>query len=234
MRIQKSFLGFAGVLFAIGNASAAVLEYGDRDMCNTGVYETDPLFGAFSQGLAAGSISMATNIYSHGYPFSPSSDYAGTDQMHVGSVQTEILDGYANSVERINGPQVITMDYSSLVSGAGIQTVTLGFMVDDFQFKFLGQPFTARINGVVNTTLTDLLNSLDQSGPVCQYISLGLDVASIDPSHVLTLTIDEGGNGGDGWAIDFLTIGVTEVPAPGTAIVSVAGLFAMRRRRRGV
>jgi hypothetical protein len=26
---------------------------------------------------------------------------------------------------------------------------------------------------------------------------------------VLTLTIDDGGDGGDGWAIDFLTVAVT-------------------------
>jgi hypothetical protein len=30
----------------------------------------------------------------------------------------------------------------------------------------------------------------------------------LDPSNVLTLAIDEGGNGGDGWAVDFLTVGV--------------------------
>jgi len=216
----------------VGSAAAGVLEYGDRDMCNTGIYGTDPTFGATLNGLAAGATSLGTNIYAHDYPFSPSSDFAGTDQIYVGAVQTDVHDGYANSAERINGPQSITMDYSSLVTGAGIQSLTLGFMADDFQFQFLGQPFTARINGVVNDALTNLLNSLDQSGPVLQFVSVGIDVSSLDPSHLLTLTIDEGGDGGDGWAIDFLTIGVTEVPAPGSAVLALAGLSALRRRKR--
>ena len=41
-----------------------------------------------------------------------------------------------------------------------------------------------------------------------QFFSIGLDPASLDESNVLTLTIDEGGDGGDGWAVDFLTVGV--------------------------
>ena len=40
------------------------------------------------------------------------------------------------------------------------------------------------------------------------------------PSEMLTLSIDEGGDGGDGWAVDFLTVGITSqgaaVPEPAT------------------
>src|SRR4030095_9043491 len=52
------------------------------------------------------------------------------------------------------------------------------------------------------------INSLLQTGPVVQFLSIGLDPASLDVSNVLTLTIDERGDGGDGWAVDFLTVGV--------------------------
>lgn len=217
---------------AVPHAVAGVLEFGDRDMCNTGVYGTDPTLGATLEGLAVGATSFGTGIYNHGFPFSPSSDYVGTDQIYVGATQTGFHDGYSNAATRIAGPQSISMDYSSLVTGGGVQSLTLGFMADDFQNAVFGQPFTARINGVVNDTLTSLLNSLDQTGPVLQFVSIGLDVSSLDPSHVLTLSIEQGGDGGDGWAIDFLTIGVTNVPAPGTATVAIAGVLAANRRRR--
>lgn len=232
MRTQFCVLALiAGGSFST-SSFAGVLEYGDRDMCNTGVYGTDPTFGATLQGLAVGATSLGTGIYGHSFPFAPSGDFAGTDQIYVGSVQTGAHDGYSNSVERVNGPQSVSMDYSSLVTGAGIQSLTFGFMADDFQNAVFGQPFTARINGVVNDALTALLNSLDQTGPVLQFVSIGLDVSTLDPSHVLTLTIDQGGDGGDGWAIDFLTIGVTEVPAPGSAVFALAGLCAAGRRSR--
>lgn len=235
MRISNCAVLFAAsacVLGALPQAAAGVLEFGDRDMCNTGVYGTGPTLGASLEGLAVGATSLGTGIYNHGFPFSPSSDYAGTDQIYVGSTQTGFHDGYSGANERLNGPQSISMDYSSLVIGGGIQSLTLGFMADDFQNAVFGQPFTARINGVVNDTLTNLLNSLDQTGPVLQFVSIGLDVGSLDPSHVLTLTIDQGGDGGDGWAIDFLTIGVTNVPAPNTAACMLLGLIAANRRRR--
>lgn len=229
---MRNHLCVVAVLAVSGSALAGVLEYGDRDMCNTGVYGTDPTAGATLEGLGAGATSLGSNIYGHGFPFSPSSDFLGTDQIFVGSTQTGFHDGYSGAGQRTAGPQTISMDYSSLITGAGVQSLTLGFMADDFQNAVFGQPFTARINGVVNDTLTALLNSLDQTGPVLQFVSIGLDVGKLDLSHVLTLTIDQGGDGGDGWAIDFLTIGVTEIPAPNTALLLLGGLLAGKRRRR--
>ena len=58
----------------------------------------------------------------------------------------------------------------------------------------------------------------------------------------MTLSIDEGGDGGDGWAVDFLTIGVTTtsgaVPEPSTTATLLVGLVALavvaaRRLRHG-
>lgn len=229
---MKNYVCVVAVLAGSVSSFAGVLEYGDRDMCNTGAYGTDPTAGATLNGLAVGATSLGINIYGHGFPFSPASDFAGTDQIFVGSTQSGFHDGYSSYSGRTPGPQVVSMDYSSLVTGAGIQSLTLGFMADDFQNAVFGQPFTARIDGVVNDALTALLNSLDQTGPVLQFVSVGVDVSTLDPSHVLTLTIDQAGDGGDGWAIDFLTIGVTEVPAPGTATLFFAGLLAAKRRKR--
>jgi hypothetical protein len=71
------------------------------------------------------------------------------------------------------------------------------------------------VNGVTNTALTAALNALNQTGPYEQFLTIGISPSVLLPGDVLTLSIDEGGTGGDGWAIDFLTIGITTSPAPG-------------------
>ena len=227
---------------ALAPARAQVIEYGDEDMSNTGVYSSNPKAGATQIGLAPGVVTFATNRYSHGFPFSPTaSDYAGTDQIYVGTTQTSNHDGYSNYAGRIHGPQVITLDYSPLLSGGrSLQTLTLGIAADDFQAAVFKQPFTATVNGVTNTALTNALNGVDQTGPVVQYLTVGIDPTLLTSSNVLTLTINEGGDGGDGWSVDFLTVGVTSVstvPEPGSVgllaglAAAGAGVFARRRSR---
>jgi hypothetical protein len=224
-----------------GSVRADIIEYGDEDLLNTGAYPSDPKAGATLQGLAPNAITVATNSFSHSFPFSPSAgDYAGTDQIYVGSIQTAVHDGYAEAASRINGPQVITLDYSSLVApGQHIATLTLGIASDDFQHPSFGQPFIASINGISDTALTNELDSLDDGGPRVQFFSIGIDPGALLSSNVLTLRIDEGGDGGDGWAIDFLTVGVTTqaVPEPASVVsltIGALGLigFGWRRKHR--
>ncbi|HEY4328115.1 MAG TPA: hypothetical protein VGN88_00140, partial [Phycisphaerae bacterium] len=191
----------------ISTSHASVLLYGTEDLLGTGTYPTDPTAGATLQGLAPDAVTFASSSFAHGYPFSPSSgDYPGTDQIYVGSTQTGAHDGYSTSDQRIAGPQVITFDYSTLVPvGQQVSTFTLGIATDDFQDAVYGQPFTASINGMVDAALTATLNSLDESGPITQFLTIGIDPAALQGNNILTLTIDEGGDGGDGWAVDFLT-----------------------------
>ena len=94
-------------------------------------------------------------------------------------------------------------------AGQTILTYTLGIGADDFQYPNSGDPFTVMINGATNTALTAAINSLNQTGPYERFLTIGLNPAALQNNKVLTLSINEGGNGGDGWAIDFLTIGVT-------------------------
>lgn len=221
--------------------SASTLLFGDEDCLGQGCYGVnDPTAGATLTGLAADVVTLATNAFSHGYPFSPSAgDFPGTDQIYVGSVQTGAHDGYSGAAQRINGPDVFDLDYSSLLSGGGsITSFTLGIAADDFQFPVIGNPFTATINGTVDTALSNELNSLNQSGPIVQFFTIGIDPSLLNGSNVLDLSIDEGGDGGDGYAVDFLTVGVTTAnaatPEPANIGLICAGLalglIALRRR----
>ena len=195
---------------------AAWMEYGDEDVLGTATYGSDPKAGATLEGLAPGVVTYSSLITDHGWGFSPSAgEYAGTDQIYVGSNQTGYHDGYSSTQERLPGPQIMSLDYGSLViPGDVIYTFTLGIAADDFQYIPFRQPYVAKINDVVNAGLTDILNGFDQTGPDVQFFTFGIDPSTLDPSNILTLSIDQSGDGGDGWAIDFLTIGVTTSPKP--------------------
>jgi hypothetical protein len=223
-----------GAILVAGTARAdGVLEYGNENVLGTGTYPSDPKAGATLIGLASGVSTQSTLFLGHGFPFSPGlGDFAGTDQIFVGSVQTGAHDGYSVSAQRINGPQVLTLDYSSLVpSGNTVTTLTLGIAADDFQFPVFGQPFMTTVNGTADSALTTALESLNESGPVVHFFTIGIDPASLLPTNVLTLSIDEGGDGGDGWAVDFLTVGVTSraaaVPEPAALSVLAAALLGV-------
>jgi hypothetical protein len=214
--------------FIASSGRAAVLEYGNENLLNTGTYPSDPKAGATLQGLAPGTITDAANFFAHSFPFTPGAgDFAGTDQIYVGSNQTAIHDGYSESTQRIAGPQVITMDYSSLVpAGQKVDTLTLGIASDDFQFQEFGQPFSATINGVAATALTTKLNSFDENGPLTHFFTIGVDPSILTADNHLVLSINEGGDGGDGWAVDYLTIGVTTSPVPEPSTMLLLGLGA--------
>jgi hypothetical protein len=184
-------------------------------------------------------VTFASNGYSHSYPFSPAlGDFPGTDQIYVGQMQSAMRDGYSAVAGRINGPDVITMDYSSLLSaGQSAGTLTLGIAADDFQYPVFGDPIAVTVNGVPDTAIANALMSRDMeitgvNAGYEQFLSVGVSPSDLLPSNILTLSINEGGDGGDGWAVDFLTIGVTPVPEPACLAVSfIAGLCLLRPAR---
>ena len=235
-----TIVGLAASFATSAPAFATVLQFGDKDLLGTGSYGGEPTAGATLEGLSADVVTKAVGIYPHSYPFQPAAgDFAGTDQIYVGSTQTSSHDGYSNSA-RLNGPQIVTLDYQALhPAGTNIATFTLGIAADDFQNKVFGQPFTAKINGVTHQALTTALNDLDQSGPVAQFLSIGLNPSLLAANDVLTLSIDQGGDGGDGWAVDFFTVGVTTSPVPVPAAAwlfasALAGGFGALRRLRPI
>jgi hypothetical protein len=238
MNRYMTSLSFAAALAAYACGATpvvgALLQYGDADVLGTAVYPVDPTTGATLEGVAPDAVTFGAPAFGHTYGFIPGAgEYPGTDQIYVGSVQTGFHDGYSTEPERINGPQVITLDYSSLVpAGQTVQSLTLGIAADDFQFPSFGQPFIATLNGVAAPGLTAMLNAVDQGGPVVQFGTIGVSPSILLPTHVLTLSIDQGGDGGDGWAVDFLTVGVKTVPEPSTVLLGGIGAVALLMRRR--
>jgi hypothetical protein len=195
-----------------------VATYGDRDLVGFQYPPgANPVAGARLVGLASGAITLATEGFGHGFPFKPGDndvngdeDYPNTDQIFVGSNQTAAHDGYAQFDGRKQGPATFSLDYSKLVpAGTRISTLTLGIAIDDVQFAMWGQPFSASINGQPDRAITSELNKIDDTGPMTRFFSAGIDPAILTPDHILTVAIDEGGDGGDGFAIDFLTVGLT-------------------------
>lgn len=208
--------------------------FGDVDLMGQGSYPGDPTTDVTLVGLAPGVVSSGPVYIHHTYPFTPEADdHFGTDQIYVGSNQIGFADGYSLTVERLAGPQVIVMDYSALVGpGEVITSLTLGIGADDFEFGRWGNPFTAMLNGVAAPELTTFLNSLLQTGPFAQFSSVGISPSILISGHTLTLEIDQGGFGNDGWAIDFLTIGVTTVPSPASGCLLLLMTAIGHRKRR--
>ncbi len=224
-----ALLMMAGALTSF-SVRADVLTFGTEDCLGTGCYgASDPTAGAILEGLAPTAVTLATNSFGHSYPFSPSAgDFPGTDQIYVGSVQTASHDGYSVASQRMNGPDVLTMNYSSLIgSGRSLSTLTLGIAADDFQFPVFGQPFIVTVNGVADPALTAELEALNETGPVVQFFTIGLNPSIDKGSHILTLSIDEGGDGGDGWAVDFATVGVTTMPSSSVPEPSAIPMLAL-------
>jgi hypothetical protein len=162
--------------------------------------------------------------------------------MYTSGPATRPHDGYSGSAGTVEGPQVLTMDYNSLVpAGQKVESLTLGIAADDFQQPRFNQPFVAKVNQVINAALTNQLNAMDLGTPEVRFFSVGIDPAILAPSNVLDLSIERAGPGRDGWAVDFTTIGVTTaaqpVPEPTTLGVMVLGavglgLRSYRRRLR--
>ncbi len=222
--------GFIVLLFARQSSNAQiqvppptsvdgqVATYGDRDLVGFHYPPgAEPTRGARLTGLAPGAITLSAEGFGHGFPFKPGDnqpdgveDYPNTDQIFVGSNQTASHDGYAQFDSRKQGPATFSLDYSKLVpAGARITTLTLGIAIDDVQFAMWGQPFNASINGRQDRAISSELNKIDDTGPMTRFFSAGIDPATLSPDHILRVAIDEGGDGGDGFAVDFLTVGVT-------------------------
>jgi hypothetical protein len=184
------------------NDSSSVEIYGSENLLGAGFKAgQNPFAGAILRGLTAGQTTTATTKFAGPAVITPATgDFAGTDQVYVGSTQTP-------AAGQLAGPQVLTLDYSAITQlGRSIKTFTLGLATDGFENPTINSPYTATVNGVADPALSALLNSIDGAGQVEQFVSIGIDPALLSPTKILTITID--GPGGSGWAVDFATVGI--------------------------
>ena len=214
--MKQSVASLFVLILCINQADAGFITYGDKDVLGTGTYPIDPTTGASLEGLAPDMVTFGAPPVRHSYPFGPSpGDFPGTDQINVGSHQTGYHDGYSVAPQRMAGPQILTLDYGSLVGpNERVTTLTLGIAADDFQYLDNLQPYITKINGIDSPHLTSVLESLALGGPQVEFFSIGVSTSYLATNNVLTVSIDEGGDAGEGWAVDFLTVGVTTQVSP--------------------
>lgn len=218
-----------GLLTAAGAAAgqpANVVVFGDLDRVGNGTYLTSPWDTAALFGLTAGQTS-AGPVFPAAGPTPPNqADFQRTDRVLKGTGSAQ--DGYANAMNNpLSGAHTFTLDYTAaLQGGTAVDTLTIGVMLIDVQPSASAQ-YTLNVNGSASafTNITGVVNGLDQAGQAGQFLSFGvpLDVLALNPSaNTLNFTIDQG-VGGDGFAVDFLTVGVTPVPEPaGLLLVGLA------------
>jgi len=153
---------------------------------------------------------------SHGYPWAlDSSDPQGTDRIYVGSHWTDnAYDGYSsnyanykNGSDNVNayGDGALTMTMNYEASGVSVKNALLQLCIDDFQALSHGSNFTVTLNGKDAPFIAELLNHVDQTGPVSYMISAVIPSGFFSDitSGKLAVTIDETTGVGDGYAVDF-------------------------------
>lgn len=179
------------------NNADIIIRVGDVDNLNFGWPKGfDPFCG------------MNTSV--HSYPWKiDENDYQGTDKiMVVSSFKSGRLDGYASSTKRPeNLPENISIKYSK--PKINIEKVVIQMMFDDFQAPIWGTSFQFHINGKRLTYVEDVINKLNQSGPIGKLVQIGLlqEDNYLFGTGEVSIKIDDPITGaGDGFAIDFIQI----------------------------
>jgi len=152
----------------------------------------------------------------HGFPWDlDASDPAGTDRIYVGSKWNgNTQDGYSSRFYSYKGGSYqnsafgegalkITMNYDT--SGISIKSALLQLCIDDFQALSWNSKFTVTLNGKDAPFIAELLNQVDQTGPVSYMVSAVIPSGFFSEiaSGKLVITIDETTGVGDGYAVDF-------------------------------
>ena len=104
-----------------------------------------------------------------------------------------------------------------------VKSAILQMFVDDFQSPVWKSNFQATINGRRAPFLEDVLNSLDQTGPIGKLITVQIPEEFLGElkSGVLTINIDDPTTGaGDGFAVDFVRLLINPKTMTNTGTVS--------------
>ena len=185
------------------------------------------------------------STFPHPFPWSPKpSSPDGTDRMLLGSAVTPsdfaehtfAGDGYTNSLLRPcmeskdastcknrqdSMPQPIVLAVGALP--AKIDAVLFQIFVDDFQAPSFHSHFQVSLNGTRIPNLEQVLNAIDQTGPIGKLITVNLlpEYFPLLQSGTVKLLIDDPStHAQDGYAVDFVRILVN--PHKFQYLVSVA------------
>jgi len=163
----------------------------------------------------------------HDYPWKPDPNEAsGTDRIMVGTSYTGHsptgIDGYTSTTNRPeNLPQPIFMEYA--LTDIQVKSAVIQMFVDDFQAPHFKSKFQVKLNGKRAPFLENILNSLDQTGPIGKLITAKIPVDFLDliRSGKLEIYIDDPTTGaGDGFAIDFVRLLINPAPFRHTGRIS--------------
>jgi outer membrane protein OmpA-like peptidoglycan-associated protein len=149
----------------------------------------------------------------HSYPWSiDSADPEGTDRIMVISSYRGLpphgQDGYVGSTRRPQNnikPIVLNFPADSILVKAAI----LQMFVDDFQSPVWKSRFEARFDGTRIAFVEEVLNALQQTGPIGKLVSIRIlpEFLHLLKDGKLEIYIDDTQTGaGDGFAIDFVKL----------------------------
>ncbi|MEQ8175962.1 MAG: leucine-rich repeat protein [Syntrophomonadaceae bacterium] len=149
----------------------------------------------------------------HGYPWTiDNRDAAGTDRIMVISSYNgnppHGQDGYTNCTTRPdNVVKPIELQYD--LCGVTVKSSVLQVFVDDFQAKVWGADYKVTVNGTRVPFIEEILNTIEQTGPVGQLITIKIpdNILSMCQSGDIKILIDDQTSGaGDGYAVDFVRL----------------------------
>lgn len=159
---------------------------------------------------------------SHGFPWKPDpTDPAGTDRIMVSSAFDPNAsprcrtgsDGYTGTTQRAdNQPQAVELELGEL--GAP-KAVLIQMFVDDFQAERHQSKFTVTLNGEPLQLFEQILNKVDQTGPIGKLVSIKLfpEQMHLLQGEKAVFLIDETTGACDGYALDFVRILIDPKPA---------------------
>lgn len=149
----------------------------------------------------------------HAYPWNPDTINApGTDRIMVitsyNGSPPHGQDGYTNGSSRPeNLPRSIVLSYD--LQEVELESAMLQIFVDDFQAQLWHAHYFVSINGVDASYVSEIINSLMQTGPVGKIINVAIpqDQLYLLESDSMSILFDDTITGaGDGYAIDFVKL----------------------------
>lgn len=166
----------------------------------------------------------------HKFPFYPKpSDPVGTDQIMVVSgykyrgeegYKQAKRDGYTARTKRPdNQPKKIVLTYD--LKNISVKTALLQLFIDDFQAPVFGSKFRIWINNKEAVYIDNLLNEVEQTGPIGKLLSVQIIPEFIPDveSNKLEIFIDgPDENVGDGFAVDFIRLLINPKNIPTSSI----------------